>query len=207
VLPFSHEQFIAVFAIYNEAIWPAQIFAYGLGLLVLAATVGQRGLARSIPCVALAAMWAWTGTAYHWLHFVQINPAAWLFGIMFVLEAVILGTVAPRISFARRYGPRRLLGIGLIVYSMLLYPLVGILAGYQPASLPWFGVTPCPLVLFTLGILLLSAGARWWVWVVPLAWSLIGGTAAWLLGIAQDWPLLLSGPAVVLALWQERARS
>jgi hypothetical protein len=207
VLPFSHEQFVGVFATYNEAIWPAQIVAYVLGLVVLAALVRQHSAARPIATVALAAMWAWTGAAYHWLHFAQINPAAWLFGAMFVLEAVGLGTARAPISLTRPPGPRRRLGISLIVYSMLLYPLAGVLAGYQPTTLPWFGVTPCPLVLFTLAILLLSDGTRWWVWVVPLMWSLIGGTAAWLLRIPQDWPLLLSGPAVALALWQERARS
>ena len=34
-LPFTIEQFFAVFAAYNAAIWPAQIAAYGLGLAVV----------------------------------------------------------------------------------------------------------------------------------------------------------------------------
>jgi hypothetical protein len=31
MLPFSTEQFFAVFSAYNARIWPAQIAAYGLG--------------------------------------------------------------------------------------------------------------------------------------------------------------------------------
>jgi hypothetical protein len=54
-----------------------------------------------------------------------------------------------------------------------------------------FGITPCPLTLFTFGILLLASGRiRWSLLVVPGAWSLIGGSAAFLLDVPQDWPLL-----------------
>lgn len=34
-IPFSFEQFFSVFGVYNEAIWPAQIVAYVLGLAVV----------------------------------------------------------------------------------------------------------------------------------------------------------------------------
>jgi hypothetical protein len=33
MLPFTSEQFHAVFSAYNAAIWPIQIIAYGLGFL------------------------------------------------------------------------------------------------------------------------------------------------------------------------------
>jgi hypothetical protein len=33
----------------------------------------------------------------------------------------------------------------------------------------------------------------WWLLVIPFAWSLIGGSAAFLLGVPQDWALLVSG--------------
>jgi hypothetical protein len=41
---------------------------------------------------------------------------------------------------------------------------------------------------------------------IPLLWSLIGGTAALLLGIWQDWALLLSGAAALLFLRQSGQR-
>jgi hypothetical protein len=57
-----------------------------------------------------------------------------------------------------------------------------------------FGITPCPVTLFTLGMLLLTVDpVPRWLLIVPVSWSLIGGSAALLLGIPQDWPLLLSG--------------
>lgn len=66
-----------------------------------------------------------------------------------------------------------------------------------------FGITPCPVTLFTFGFLLMTtARVSMWVLVVPFLWSLIGGSAAVLLAIPQDWILLVSGvvtiPLIVL---------
>lgn len=43
--PFRVEQFLGVFAAYNMAIWPAQIVAYELGLIAVAA-FGRGGFSR-----------------------------------------------------------------------------------------------------------------------------------------------------------------
>jgi hypothetical protein len=84
----------------------------------------------------------------------------------------------------------------MIVYATVIYPLLGLYFGYDPSQLPAFGVTPCPLVLFTLGLLLLtSAKLPRILLVIPTSWSLIGVSAALLLGVPQDWGLLVAGPA------------
>jgi hypothetical protein len=41
---------------------------------------------------------------------------------------------------------------------------------------------------------------------IPLLWSLIGGSAAFLLGVPQDWLLLFSGVVTVLVLRFDRVR-
>ncbi len=41
MLPFTLEQFLNVFATYNKAIWPAQILAYVLGAVAVAALFGK----------------------------------------------------------------------------------------------------------------------------------------------------------------------
>jgi hypothetical protein len=35
MLPFTHAQFVAVFAAYNTAVWPAQLVAGALGMALL----------------------------------------------------------------------------------------------------------------------------------------------------------------------------
>lgn len=209
MLPFTRDEFIAVFSTYNGDVWPVQAVAYLLGLLVVAALWRPSAKASRVAAAALGAMWAWTGVAYHALHFSAINNAAWAFGALFVVQGVALvwvGTVRGRLPLAGRGGAGAWLGGALIAYAAVIYPLLGLAAGHQPAELPMFGITPCPLTIFTFGVLLWATPpVPWWLLAVPLVWSLIGGSAAFLLGVPQDWLLLVSG-AVATAVIQRQRR-
>ncbi len=68
--------------------------------------------------------------------------------------------------------------------------------------MPLLGTAPCPTTIFTIGILLLGRwGAVRWLLVIPLAWSAIGGSAAIMLGVPQDFGLFAAGMiAAVFAL-------
>lgn len=79
-MPFTSEQFCDVFGAYNNAIWPAQIVAYALGLLAAGFALWPSSAGDRIIAGVLALMWAWTGIIYHWLFFAVINPGAFLFG-------------------------------------------------------------------------------------------------------------------------------
>lgn len=202
MLPFTHAQFMAVFGAYNEAVWPAPIAAYVVAAVVLAAIALRRDGAGPAAATALALLWAWTGIAYHGLHFSAVNPAARLFAGLFVVEAMVLlwwgWRRQPRLRFGR--GPRPLVGAALLLYALVAYPGLGLLLGLRYPAMPTFGITPCPLTLFTFGVLMLStARLPWWLLAIPVAWSLVGGSAAILLQVPQDWVLLFSG-AVVAAL-------
>ena len=151
-------------------------------------------------------MWLWTGLAYHTLHFSAINRAAYGFAALFVVQGLMLAWTgaAGHPEFRVRGGARGGLGLGLIIYSMLLYPAIGALAGQSYPAVPVFGVAPCPLVIFTFGVLLLADPLPLRLLIVPLLWSLVGGSAAFLLQIPQDWALLLSGILVATALLLDR---
>jgi len=195
VLPFTSAQFFQVFADYNEAIWPVQIVAYGLGLLTLAALV--RGGSDRFVAGTIAAMWAWTGIAYHVFFFGSINAAAYGFGVLFVAQSAAFlwtGVLQGRLHFGWSDDARCWIGAASIGYAALVYPAVGMALGHAYRELPQFGVTPCPLVIFTFGcFLLLRTPAPWWMLAIPIVWSLIGGTAAFLLAVPQDWVLPASG--------------
>jgi hypothetical protein len=63
--------------------------------------------------------------------------------------------------------------------------------------MPAFGIAPCPLAIFTFGLLLLAAPrAPLHLLVIPLIWAAVGGSAAWLLDMPQDMALPI---AAVLA--------
>lgn len=204
MLPFTPAQFFAVFGAYNVAIWPAQIVAYGLAIVAVAALMRPGAAADRIVCTILAAMWIFTGAAYHWLHFAAINRAALAFGLAFVGQGAVFlvaGTVLNRIRFAAGRTVRAAVGAAFILYAAVLYPLLGAAFGHVYPDAPTFGVTPCPLTIFTFGCLLLvGTPVRWWMLAIPVLWSLVGGSAAFLLGVPQDWMLLASGAATVALL-------
>jgi hypothetical protein len=206
MLPFDREQFFAVFADYNRAVWPVQALAYLLALAAVALMLRRaRAAERAVPAL-LALMWAWTGIAYHALFFAAINKAALAFAALFVLQALGFAQVALQdgLRFSPHRGARAACGWALVAYAVIAYPLIGLATGHGWPALPMFGVTPCPITLFTFGVLLLAQSPlprR--LLVIPLLWALIGGSAAWLLGVAQDWPLLISGVLVAPWLWRQ----
>jgi hypothetical protein len=208
VLPFTREQFIAVFAAYNAGVWPAQIGAYLLGLGMVALLVWPSRTANRLIAAGLAAMWAWTGIAYHWVYFSSINKAALAFGALFVAQAVLflyLGAIRERLHFGASDGALASLGWTLIAYAAIAYPLIGLWSEPSRSEIPMFGITPCPVTIFTFGLLLLTtAPVSRWLLVIPFLWSLIGGSAAFLLGIPQDWLLAFSGVAAVLIVCRDR---
>lgn len=96
----------------------------------------------------------------------------------------------------------------LLAYAAVPYPLLGQWSGHVYPAQPTFGITPCPVTLFTFGALLLtSAPVPRWLLIIPLAWSLVGGSAAFMLGVPQDWPLLFSGLTILLLILRDRRRA
>jgi Family of unknown function (DUF6064) len=202
MLPFSREQFSAIFVHYNAGVWPAQLVAALVGVLVVAALARPSRAGGRVIGVGLAAMWAWTGVVYHGLHFSAINPAAPVFAALFVIEGAALfhAAAADRLRPVPTRGRAAWLGWAFVAYAAVAYPMIGVATGHAYAAMPMFGITPCPVTIFTFGVLLLvGASVPWWLWVIPFVWSLIGGSAAFLLGVPQDWLLLLSGVIAVPA--------
>jgi hypothetical protein len=206
MLPFTHDAFIDVFRVYNTAIWPTQVVAYLLGATVLLLLLRPTPRAGRAVAAILGLMWLWTGVAYHAVHFSAINRAAYVFAALFIVQGLLLAwaAAAGRLAFRLRGGARGSLGLGMIIYAMLLYPAIGALAGQSYPAVPVFGVAPCPLVIFTFGVLLLADPLPLRLLIVPLLWSLVGGSAAFLLQVPQDWALLLSGILVGTALLLDR---
>ena len=211
MLPFGQDAFFALFEQYNRAIWPAQIVAYALALAALALAARPRaGTGRAIAAI-LAFAWAWNGAVYHLMFFATINFWADIFGAVFVLEALLLlwiGAVRGRLAFSIGHDAVSWIGLALAVFALAVYPLLGWLLGHAWPRAPMFGVTPCPMTIFTMGLLLMSAGRTpLTLVVIPVLWSLIGGTAAWFLGVTEDLALPVAGlGGLALILWHNRRK-
>jgi hypothetical protein len=200
-LPFSTDQFFAVFAAYNLAIWPAQIIAYILGLTGIAGLWLDRPIGRRLITSILAIFWGWNGAVYHFAHFSSINPAANVFALMFVVQAILFGVAAATsndLQFKVGQNLRSVAGMGFILFALLIYEWLGWLAGHGLMKGPLFGVAPCPTTIFTIGMLLLARGSMVrWLSIIPVLWALIGSTAAVLLAVPEDLGLAVAAAALV----------
>jgi len=202
--PFSAEQFFAVFAAYNVAIWPLQVaFEVAALALAVAAIVRWRPAGTVIPSV-LAFFWIWMGVAYHWIRFSEINPAARLFAVAFVVEGALLarwGLRRPSPGFEPGHDAFGVAGGALIVYALAVYPVLGVLLGHAYPAQPTFGL-PCPTTIFTMGLLLWAKPrVPWWLLVVPALWSVVGMSAVRYLGVVEDTMLPIAawvGGAMIL---------
>jgi hypothetical protein len=198
-LPFTRVQFLQVFAEYNERIWPLQLFAAALGFLALALLFSRKRWADRGIAGILTLLWAFMGVGYHWSFFSSTNPAAYFFGGLFLVAASIFlveGIVRNRIRFELPKGMRGWLAFALIAYALVVYPILGLVKTHPYPETPLFGVAPCPTTIFTLGMLLAAAHPRpLLLGAVPLAWAMIGGSAAFLLHVPQDLGLFVAGLA------------
>ena len=199
-LPFTADQFFDVLAAYNQRLWP---YALGLWLVTLCAVIAMIRVKPSrtwlMPAV-LALHWAWSGLAYHAAFFSTINPAAWLFAGLFLVEAGLLfwyGVAGRPLRLSGGLSVRGVLSWALIVYA-LLYPAIARGEGRVFPRLPTFGV-PCPTTILTIGFLLWAdRSLPRVVAVIPIMWAFVGGSAAFLFGVHAD--LMLAAAGIVLAV-------
>jgi hypothetical protein len=208
-LPFTAAEFFDTIRRYNEAVWPAQWGLYAVALAIIALSL--RGGPRASRMVAggLGLLWLWMGVAYHLTFFRTVNPAATIFGLLFVTQgAMFLWRAVRRRGQALR-GRRDLggvLGMSMLAYALVIYPLIGYALGQRYPAAPTFGL-PCPTTILTFGVLLWAARpVPTSLLVIPALWALIATQAAFAFGVWQDLGLLASAVTTGAVLWWTRER-
>jgi hypothetical protein len=196
VLPFSSEQFYEVFRTYNEAVWPAQVFLLGMAAVALGCVLRPRPWSGALIAGVLSLLWAWLALAYHLAFFARINPLAYVFSGVSLAGALTFfwqGVIRRRLRFAWQRGALPYAGLALAVFALAAYPLWSWYAGHAYPYMPTFGL-PCPTTLFTVGMLAFGVpSCPRSALVVPVLWCFIGGQAAFLLGVPQDYALFAAG--------------
>jgi hypothetical protein len=209
LLLFSPRTYYRLFELYNAAIWPAQIAALVLGLVILA-LLRRPGAARGrVIAAILSGCWLWIAIAFHARRYATINSAAVYFAAAFGLEAALLlwiGTVRGRLSFERPAGMAGRAGLWIFLFALAIEPLVGSLLHRGWKTVELFGVAPDPTAVATLGILLLARGrGRWTLFVVPALWCAITGATLLAMRAPDAWIAPLAAVIVtVLAARQRR---
>jgi len=203
-LPFSLEDFLRIFVVYNQSIWPMQLVLYGLAVVAIILAVRKPPVSSRIISIILAFLWLWTGFVYHLSYFTSINKAAYVFGTLCIIQGLIFGYAGAfksRLSFRFQPDLRGIVGGLFILYALMIYPALGYLLGHVYPASPTFGA-PCPTTIFTFGLFLWTDRAfPKYVLAIPLLWSIIGFTAALSLTIREDFGLLLAGLLGTLLLF------
>jgi hypothetical protein len=183
LLLFSAQTYYRLFELYNLETWPLQMLALVLGAAVLA--LWRRGGERAGRAIAaiLAVCWLWVAWGFHWQRYASINLAAGYFALAFVVQSLLLlwlGVVLGRLTPVPATRLQQHVGLGLLLFALLIFPLMGPLLGRSWTQAEVFGMAPDPTALATLGALLLAGLRRvWWLYPIPVAWCLISGATLW----------------------------
>ena len=196
MIPFTIDQFLSVFERYNDAVWPAQLFLYAIGVLAICLTFQRKvDFSRSISLI-LSMLWIWMGFVYHFWFFSTINRAALLFAAFFVLQGILFfmaGVYENNLTFQFRPDLFGVTGGIFLIYALVIYPALSYWLGHRYPAAPTFGL-PCPTTIFTFGMLLwTNRRAPLYLLAIPFAWSLLGISAAISLGMIEDYGLLVAG--------------
>ena len=200
-LLFSPRTYYRLIERHNVATWPWQIATLGLGLVIAAMLRRPAPWQGRAVSAVLAALWAWVAWAFVWRRYVPINWAASYFVGLYAIEVVLLvwiGVVRGGLSFRMKRDAAGSIGVGLLILSLVLYPMLAPLLGRGWRQAELFGIAPDPTVVATIGVLLLAeGGSRWGLLAAPLLWCLVSGATLWAMGSPEVWVLL---PAALLAL-------
>lgn len=189
MIPLSEEALFGLYGAHNQALGLAPAVGYTLSVMALLLAFSPRpGSDRAISGI-LAAFWIWTGAVFHIGFFAPLNWGAWIFGALFILEGLLLawaGVLRNRFDFRLESGLRGAAGLALLAFG-LAWPVLDVLTGHLWPRLQLPGTLPAPTVLVTLGLLLMTRARPAWPFaIIPLLWGLVGGAAAFSLGIWQD---------------------
>lgn len=195
-VPFSVEQFVEIFRNYNEAIFPFQFGLYFLAIVAVLFTFRQSGSRNKWISSILSFFWLWMGIIYHLVYFSGINKAAYLFGVLFIIQGGLFfycGVLNDKLQYSFNTNWKGVMGAIIIGFGLILYPILSFYNGHTYPYSPTFGL-PCPTTIFTLGLLFwVENKPPKFLWIIPLIWSVIGFTAALTLGFYEDIGLLVAG--------------
>lgn len=203
------EQLLEVFTAYNPQIWPMQFVAYLLGMAAVYLAVRKTAFSwRGIPAI-LAFFWLWVALLFWLPSVLQGFTPGIFFTAIFLVQGLlfVIQTIKPRLHFGSKPGLTTWVGWGIVLYALVGYPLVGALAGHTYPRMSPFGLTPCPVVTFTFGLLLLvESKVPKALLILPFLYALTG--FVWIsIGMWEDIGMVISGILGTVLFWLHDAKS
>lgn len=182
---------------YNALIWPAPIFAYLIGIVTFGLVFMRFRHRYAVITSLLALFWIGEVVTFGILAKRILDPVTILIMGIFLAQAAILlaAGLRGRIHFGFSGRLDAWVGVLFVAYALVGYPVVTALLGHPFPDGPAFGVAPCPVIMFTLGMLLLTDDhLPRHVIVIPGLLGILGLGSGLMFGAAEDLPLAIAGP-------------
>ncbi len=201
------------FYAYNLVMWPMVIVTYLLGAIALVLAVKKTKYSNRTISGILAFLWLWSGIVSCVMFFAWMFRAGdiwYLFGLILVVGGVLFlsfGVIRSSLSFKFTGDSYNILGAVIVVYSMLIYPIIGSLTERGYPAYPIFGTFPCPVTIFTFGLLLWAdRKVPRIVTVMPLVWALMGVYPAFVYQVWADVGLIILGVVGFVTILRRNAK-
>ncbi|WP_148253459.1 DUF6064 family protein [Aidingimonas lacisalsi] len=211
-LLFSPRVYWRLFELHNADWWPLQIVALLAGLSILTALLRPRPWSSRLNGIILAAGWGFVAWAFLWQRYAPINWAIEYVVPLFALQALLLLGVLSSgwLTLPDRRRLPRYIGLALTLYAVMLHPLIPLMSGRSWQMAEIFAMTPDPLAIATLGLLVGAHPARWaWpLMAIPLLWCLLSWITLDTMGSSTAWvPLIAIGLALLGRFWPRTGRA
>lgn len=198
-LLFAPRTYYRLFALYNEALWPAHVLTtvLGVGCLVLARRGSEH--ANRIVLAILAALWLWIAWAFHLERFATINWAATYYTFAFAVQAALLlwfALVRPPTADTSTRNP---ILFALAAFAIAMQPAIGPLLGRDWSQAEVFGLAPDPTAVATLALLAMQPRTPWLLMVIPAMWCVVTGLTLWTMEAPDALVTPVAGALALLA--------
>jgi hypothetical protein len=204
LLLFSSQTYYRLFELYNADIWPLQILALTLGVVILALIYWNPPWQGRMITAILAVCWLWVAFAYHLQRYATINWAATYFAAAFAIEAVLLfwtGVIRGRLIFRPATSAINMSGLGIYGFALVLQPLTAPVMGRNWNQTEIFGIAPDPTVIATLGLLLFTSNrTNWELSIIPILWCAVSAAFLWTMESPNAYVVLLAGLWIIVLL-------
>lgn len=212
---FAPSTYWRLFELHNLAWWPAQVLAVLVGLATVAGLWRGQPAVLRVALVLLALCSVFVAWAFLWQRYAVINWAAvgfaWAFGAQ-TIGLLVMATQPTLVMSAGRM--RRRVGLGLLVWAVLVQPLLAPALGGSWGQAEVFGLAPDPTAIAVLGVLLFAdavARATNVLLVVlragALAWCAVSAATLATMGSVQAWVMVGAGLVAAAALAFGRTRA
>lgn len=195
MLSFNLEEFLTVLERYNLCIWPLQISAYFLGILILFFSFKRTKYSNKIILAILSFYWLWNGIVFCPFFWAQTYKFAYLFGAFCIIQGLLFLIAIFKSDISIQFHPNfySIVGLLFVVYAMLGYQLFGYFIGHiYPKFFP-FGLVPCPTAILTFGLFLITDRVfpKHYL-IIPFILAM-GGFLATYKGVLEDLGLIIIG--------------